>query len=63
LAFGPAHLVDEVVPPVPVRQWVPHRQGIPAGRTGTVTAVQRFGGGLNLNVHFHTLARDGMFVC
>jgi len=27
-----------------------------------VTAVQRFGGGLNLNVHFHTLALDGVFV-
>ncbi len=38
------------------------RQGIPAGRTGTVTAVQRFGGGLNLNVHFYTLALDGVFV-
>jgi len=74
-----AHLVDEVVPPVPVRQWVltlpyrlryllawdhglsravlavharalldfyrqqAQRQGIAAGRTGTVTAVQRFG--------------------
>jgi hypothetical protein len=38
------------------------RQGIPAGRTGTVTAVQRFGGGLNLDVHFHTLALDGVFV-
>jgi len=25
-------------------------------------AVQRFGGGLNLNVHFHTLALDGVFV-
>ncbi len=24
-------------------------------RTGGVTAVQRFGGALNLNVHFHTL--------
>ena len=93
-----AHLVDEVIPPVPVRQWVltlpyrlryllawdhglsravlavharalvsfyrrqAERQGIPAGRTGTVTAVQRFGGGLNLNVHFHTLALDGVFV-
>jgi hypothetical protein len=93
-----AHLVDEVVPPVPVRQWVltlpyrlrylvawdhelsravlavharalrnfyrqqAQRQGIPAGRTGTGTAVQRFGGGLNLNVHFHTLALDGVFV-
>src|SRR5713101_1968522 len=74
-----AHLVDEVIPFVPVRQWVltlPYRlryllawdhglsravlavharalrdfyrqqaqkQGIPLGRTGTVTAVQRFG--------------------
>jgi hypothetical protein len=36
-------------------------EGIPAGRTGTVTAVQRFGGGLNLNVHFHTLALDEVF--
>jgi len=26
-----------------------------------VTAVQRFGGGLNLNVQFHTLALDGVF--
>ncbi|HEV2054777.1 MAG TPA: transposase [Methylomirabilota bacterium] len=26
------------------------------------SAVQRFGGGLNLNVHFHTLALDGVFV-
>ena len=24
--------------------------------------MQRFGGGLNLNVHFHTLALDGVFV-
>ena len=39
-----------------------HQQGIAAGRTGTVTAVQRFGGGLNLNVHFRTLALDGVFV-
>jgi Transposase zinc-binding domain/Putative transposase len=93
-----AHLVDNVIPFVPVRQWVltlPYRlryllawdhglsravlavlaralgdfyrqqaqhQGIAGGRTGTVTAVQRFGGGLNLNVHFHTLALDGVFV-
>jgi hypothetical protein len=30
--------------------------------TGTVTVIQRFGGALNLNVHFHTLALDGVFV-
>ena len=27
-----------------------------------VTAIQRFGGALNLNVHFHTLIPDGSFV-
>ena len=36
--------------------------GIPDGRTGTLTVIQRFGGGLNLNMHFHTLAFDGVFV-
>ena len=30
-------------------------------RCGAVTFVQRFGGALNLNVHFHTLALDGVF--
>ena len=32
------------------------------GRTRTVTVIQRFGGALNLNVHFHALAVDGVFV-
>ena len=36
--------------------------GHPEGRTGTVTVIQRFGGALNLNVHFHTLVVDGVFV-
>jgi hypothetical protein len=31
-------------------------------RCGAVTFIQRFGGSLNLNVHFHTLAVDGVFV-
>jgi hypothetical protein len=26
-----------------------------------VTVIQRFGGGLSLNVHFHTLVLDGVF--
>ncbi len=42
-----------------------HRQarqrGVGQGHTGTLTVIQRFGGGLNLNVHFHTLALDGVF--
>jgi hypothetical protein len=37
------------------------RYGIRAGRSGSVTVIQRFGGGLNLNVHFHTLLLDGVF--
>jgi putative transposase len=28
---------------------------------GTVPVIQRFGSGLNLNIHFHTLALDGVF--
>ncbi|MEY4509270.1 MAG: hypothetical protein RLZZ450_1392, partial [Pseudomonadota bacterium] len=30
-------------------------------QTGSVTFVQRYGGGLNLNVHFHLLSLDGWF--
>jgi hypothetical protein len=26
-----------------------------------VTVIQRFGSGVNLNVHFHTLVLDGVF--
>jgi hypothetical protein len=29
---------------------------------GAVTGVQRFGGALNLNIHFHTLALDGVYI-
>lgn len=32
------------------------RVGLAGGETGMVTTVQRFGGALNLHVHFHTLA-------
>jgi hypothetical protein len=31
-------------------------------RCGAVTFIQRFGGALNLNVHLHTLALDGVYV-
>ena len=37
------------------------QRGIRDGRSGCVTVIQRFGGGLNLNVHFHTLVLDGVF--
>jgi hypothetical protein len=95
---GADHLVRNVFPAVPVRQWVlslprrvrflaarhpalasrlldvftravfawqrrsARRLGAADPRTGGVTAVQRFGGALNLNVHFHTLVPDGVFV-
>jgi Putative transposase/Transposase zinc-binding domain len=40
--------------------------GVPASnrkaRCGAVTFVQRFGDALNLNVHFHSLALDGIYV-
>ncbi len=97
MAEQAAHLVDAVLPSVPVRQWVltvPHRlryrlafdhalcravlgvfiravlgwyrrrsrrAGVPDGQSGTVTVVQRFGSGLELNVHFHALGLDGVF--
>jgi putative transposase len=93
-----AHLVDRVIPHVPVRQWVlslprwarfllardpllitrtleialraifahqrrrARRAGALAPRVGAVTFVQRFGGALNLNVHFHCAIPDGVFV-
>jgi transposase-like zinc-binding protein len=87
-----AHLVDAVLPWVPVRQWVltvPYRlryqmawnhglsravlrvytrvlfdvyaRGVPGGRTGSVTVMQRAGSGLSVNLHFHTLVLDGVF--
>jgi hypothetical protein len=37
------------------------RQGVADGRPGAVVCVQRFGGALNLNVHFHALVLDGVF--
>jgi hypothetical protein len=95
------HLVENVLPPVPFRQWVmsfPHalrwrmahnhelalgvwrvvrsaiddlyiaraaRIGPPgqhdSARPGSIMAIQRFGGALNLNVHFHALYTDGSF--
>ncbi len=40
---------------------VARRRGVADPRTGGVTAVQRSGSALNLNVHFHTLVPDGVF--
>jgi Putative transposase/Transposase zinc-binding domain len=93
MAERAAHLVDRVLPDVPIRQWVlslPHRlryrlawdhdlcravagvlirsvirvlrdRARDRGRGGAVVVIQRFGGALNLNVHFHALVLDGVF--
>lgn len=37
------------------------KRGQPDAQTGSVTFVQRYGGGLNLNVHYHLLSLDGWF--
>ncbi|MCP5058501.1 MAG: transposase, partial [bacterium] len=98
MADTAAHLVDCVLPEVPIRQWVltlpyalryrcayeaaltsevlraflralftalrrraKRQWGIPRSQCGSVTFVQRFGSALNLNLHFHTLALDGVY--
>ena len=38
------------------------RLGIPDGRPGSISGIQRFGGILNLNPHIHSLLPDGLFV-
>ena len=37
------------------------RRGLVGARGGSVTAIQRFGGAANLNVHFHALVFDGVY--
>lgn len=34
----------------------------PVAKTGAVTLIQRFGSALNLNIHFHMLFLDGVYV-
>ena len=38
------------------------RRGLRGARHASVTVIQRFGGALNLNVHFHSLVADGVWV-
>ncbi len=98
MANTAAHLVDRVLPDVPVRQFVlslpfelrrlaafkpavltalsrifveavfahyrarAKRAGNERTECGALTFVQRFGGSLNLNLHFHSVFMDGVFV-
>ena len=41
-----------------------HKAGhsLKEGATGAVTLIQRFGSALNLNIHFHILFLDGVYV-
>lgn len=97
MAESAAHLVDEVLPHKPYRQWVisfPYqirlllaqrpkvmsevlgiinravetqlikKAGLTkksGARSGAVTFVQRFGGSINLNIHFHQIYLDGVY--
>jgi hypothetical protein len=76
MAESAARLVDEVLPRVPLRQWVlslPYRlryllawdyalaRAVLGVAVRVLLGFQRFGGGLNLNIHFHTLLFDGVF--
>jgi len=94
MANTAAHIVDRVLPAVPVRQWVlslpfelrrlaafradvtralgrifiesvalqqKRAAGITGGRHAAVNHTQRFGGSLNLNLHFHAVFADGVF--
>jgi len=47
-----------------VTRWLRSRGGTAAraGAPGSVTVIQRFGSALNLNLHFHVLILDGLFV-
>ncbi|MFO1539531.1 MAG: transposase, partial [Chloroflexota bacterium] len=45
-----------------IERWYGEAGGAPkTGRTGSVTATQRFGSALNLNLHFHCIFLDGIY--
>jgi len=51
-----------------MRRWYRRSSGVERGddvgvEAGAITFVQRFGGALNLNVHFHVVAADGVWRC
>jgi hypothetical protein len=75
MAQTAAHLVDHVLPPVPVRQWVisvPKRlrcfladrpEAVAARpRLGAISFLHRFGSALNHHVHLHACVTDGVFM-
>jgi hypothetical protein len=63
MADTAAHLVDRVLPRVPIRQWVlslPFAPPLPA-RIRRMSRPRRCGDALDLNVHFRSLVLDGVY--
>jgi hypothetical protein len=59
--------INPDVPPVDLSPWpthLIHKAGfsLKDAATGAVTLIQRFGSALNLNIHFHILFLDGVYV-
>ena len=44
-----------------IGRWYRQTAGRTAGKSGSVTSIQRFGSALNLNLHFHIIHVDGVF--
>ena len=44
-----------------IARWYRSAAKRPAGKSGAVTCIQRFGSALNLNLHFHIVHLDGVF--
>jgi len=44
-----------------IESWYQNATDRRGGRSGAVTAIQRFGSALNLNLHFHIVHLDGVF--
>jgi hypothetical protein len=65
-----AHLVDHIIAPdVTLRQWVQRWQcqraqalGFDQAEGAAVSFCQRFGSSLNLNIHWHVIVPDGLFL-
>ena len=44
-----------------IARWYRRESGRRRGETGSITAIQRFGSALNLNLHFHIIHLDGVY--
>ena len=44
-----------------IARWYRRESGRRHGQTGSITAIQRFGSALNLNLHFHVIHLDGVY--